>query len=130
MKVLLDSNAYSDWRRAKAWGHTISTATVVYLPTIVLGELHAGFRMGMAKKENVASLAAFLNAEPVEVVGPTERTAEIYGEFVTQLRKQGTPIPTNDIWISALAYEFKAMLVTKDAHFRNLPQVALAVEKS
>ena len=129
MKVLLDTNAYSDWRRTKAWGRSISTASVVYIPTIVLGELHAGFRMGMAKKENVASLAAFLNAEPVEVVGPTERTTEIYGEFVAQLRKQGTPIPTNDIWISALAYELKALLVTDDAHFRHLPQVALAPGK-
>lgn len=128
MRLLLDTNAYSDWRRVKSWGKTISTATVVYIPTIVLGELHAGFRMGLAKKENIASLAAFLNHSVVEVISPTERTAEIYGDFVAQLRSQGTPIPTNDIWISAMAHEHKALLVTKDAHFRHLPQVALAVE--
>ena len=125
---MLDTNAYSDWRRAGSWGDLISFADTVLIPTIVLGELHAGFRMGFAGQENLAKLSAFLNAPAVKVVAPGERTAEIYGEFVAQLRSQGTPLPTNDIWISSLAYEWKCSLVTRDAHFRHLPQIALAVE--
>lgn len=128
MRLLLDTNAYSDWRRSGRWNGLISRAAGVLMPTVVLGELHAGFRLGLAGRENIARLSEFLNAEPVKVVSPTERTAEIYGDFIAQLKGQGTPIPTNDVWISALAYEWRALLVSRDTHFHCLPQLAMAAE--
>jgi tRNA(fMet)-specific endonuclease VapC len=130
LRLVLDTNAYSDWRRTGKWNRAISQAALVLVPTIVLGELHAGFRMGLVGRENIAKLSAFLNAAPVKVISPSERTAEIYGELVAQLKTQGTPIPTNDLWISALVLEFQALLATRDAHFRQLPQIALAVDSS
>lgn len=128
MKLVLDTNAYSDWRRDGRWGTLITQADTVLVPTMVLGELYAGFRLGYAAVKNVAKLSAFLSVARVQIISPTERTAEIYGDFFAQLKRQGTPIPTNDIWISALAHDWKSLLVTRDSHFCHLPQIALAVE--
>jgi tRNA(fMet)-specific endonuclease VapC len=45
--------------------------------------------------------------------------ARVYG----QLRRQGTPIPTRELWIAALAIQHGAQLGTRDAHFQHLPQI-------
>lgn len=127
-ELVLDTNAYSDWRRTGHWGAVLAHADTVLVPTMVLGELYAGFRLGHAGVKNVAKLSEFLNAARVQIISPSERTAEIYGDFVAQLKRQGTPISTNDIWISALTHEWKGLLVTRDGHFCHLPQIALAVE--
>lgn len=126
MRVMLDTNAYSHWRRSGTWNDVIRHASLVMIPTMVLGELQAGFRLGNAGPDNQAKLSRFLGEEVVKVVSPSEGTAEIYGDFFAYLYKQGTPLPTNDIWIGALSYEHKAVLLTKDRHFSRLPQVPLA----
>ena len=36
------------------------------------------------------------------------------------LKEQGSPIPTNDVWIAATALEKGAKLATYDAHFNNI----------
>ncbi|MFQ5810117.1 MAG: PIN domain-containing protein, partial [Armatimonadota bacterium] len=51
----------------------------------------------------------------------THSIAERYGVLVKQLKEQGTPIPTNDIWIAATALETGTRLVSYDAHFNNVP---------
>ena len=53
----------------------------------------------------------------------TKAVAERYGMLVSKLKQQGTPIPTNDIWIAAVALERGAQLVTMDAHSDNIPGV-------
>jgi len=128
MKVVLDTNAYSEWRRDGRWNGVISQATLVLVPTVVLGELYAGFRLGRARMNNVAGLAKFLNSRCVQVISLTAHTAKTYGKLVSQLRRQGTPLPTNYVWISAFALEWNALLVTRDAHFQHLAQIAVAVE--
>lgn len=125
LRIVLDTNAYSDWRRQGTWNELICRATQVMMPTMVLGELHGGFQLGLTGRENQAKLAKFLGEESVRVISPSEVTAEIYGDFYAFLHKQGTPLPTNDLWIGALTYEHKAVLVTRDRHFSRLPQVPL-----
>jgi tRNA(fMet)-specific endonuclease VapC len=39
------------------------------------------------------------------------------------LKKAGTPIPTNDIWIAALAVEHSLVLYSRDAHFDRFPGI-------
>lgn len=39
-----------------------------------------------------------------------------------RLREQGTPIPTNDLWIAALVVEDDLPQYSRDEHFRHLPQ--------
>ena len=47
-----------------------------------------------------------------------------YAHLFYQLRQQGTPIPTNDIWIAALTVEHGLALFSRDSHFDHLPQLA------
>jgi len=126
VRIMLDTSAYSHWRRSGTWNDLIRQASWVMVPTMVLGELQAGFRLGKAGLENQSKLSRFLGEEAVKVVSPSEATAEIYGNFFAYLHRQGTPLPANDIWIGALSYEHKAMLLTHDRHFTRLPQVPLA----
>lgn len=42
------------------------------------------------------------------------------------MRRQGTPIPTNDIWIAAIVIQYDLVLLTSYAHFSSLPQFARA----
>ena len=98
------------------------------MPVIVLGELYHGFRKGSQAAENLAGLHEFLREPQVEVMLVTRRTAEIYGEFLDGLQRNGTPLPTNDIWIAAMTHESAGRLISRDAHFDFLPQVVRVVE--
>ena len=126
--VVLDTNAYSDWRRSGRWHEKIAIANRVILPVIVVGELLHGFRKNNVLEKNLRSLHAFLKEPQVDVMPVSLRTAEIYSEFLIHLQTQGTPIPTNDIWIAALTHECRGELATRDAHFSLLPLVDLAGE--
>ena len=126
--LVLDTNAYSDWRRSGRWNENLALADRVFVPTVVLGELFHGFAQGRHARRNLAGLDDFLRQPQVDVVSLTRRTAEIYGRFLHHLQTKGTPIPTNDIWIAAMTHEVHGQLATRDAHFRHLPQVSLAVE--
>jgi predicted nucleic acid-binding protein len=124
MRILLDTNAYSDWRRHGQWNGTISTASEVLMPAIVLGELHYGFHGAAMALENETKLAHFLKHPAVRIVSVGESTSRCYAHLKHFLRMRGTPIPENDIWIAALALEHAVPIVTSDAHFDHLPQVA------
>jgi len=71
-------------------------------------------------------LARFLNTPRVSVLYADEQTTHHYASVFAQLRRQGTPIPTNDIWIAAIVLQHDLALLTSDAHFSSLPQLARA----
>jgi tRNA(fMet)-specific endonuclease VapC len=48
---------------------------------------------------------------------PNRETSDHYAEIVTELKRAGTPIPTNDIWIAALCRQDSMALITNDNHF-------------
>jgi len=128
MRIVLDTNAYSDWRRHGRWNPLISTAEDVLVPGIVLGELRYGFRKAALGAENEVKLSRFLSHARVQVLPVDEATSRIYADLKHYLHAAGKPIPENDIWISSLAVQAGALLVSADAHFDFLPQVAKAVE--
>lgn len=123
MTVVLDTNAYSNWRRYGHWNNIISTANKVVIPSIVLGELRAGFQRGMKAKENERKLNDFLRRMVVEIGLVGDETSHHYALFKNHLREKGTPIPEADVWIAAVAFEHSGLLLTGDGHFENLPQV-------
>jgi predicted nucleic acid-binding protein len=128
MKILLDTNAYSDWRRTGRWNQTIATASEVLIPAIVLGELRYGFQGAARGQENEANLVRFLADPVVRILEVGDATSRSYAVLKHFLRNAGTPIPDNDVWISAIAVEHLAIVVTSDGHFDHLPQVARATE--
>jgi tRNA(fMet)-specific endonuclease VapC len=124
---MVDTNAYVAFCKGEAWAaQTIKTADRVLLPIIALGELRAGFVAGTKSAENEKNLTRFLNSSRVEVVLLDEGSTRTYATLYSYLRRAGKPIPTNDLWIAALAYQHSMPLLTRDAHFEHLPQVALA----
>lgn len=50
----------------------------------------------------------------------TNETAQIFSALQLDLKQKGTPIPTHDIWIAALAIETGSVVVTYDRHFLNV----------
>ena len=94
---------------------------IAFDSSISIGELIAGFKGGTKERENRDELARFLGSPRVRIYLIDETTAEYYGEILEKLRKAGTPIPTNDIWIGAAALQNGLKLFTKDQHFENIP---------
>lgn len=95
----------------------VAEAEVVYLSVTALGELEAGFRVGSRYIENRHSLSDFLREPYVEINETTADVARRYGEVFAALRRAGTPIPVNDIWIAAATIDVGAHLITFDGDF-------------
>lgn len=116
--VCLDTNAYSLFKQGNAQIiKKITSYDRVLMPVVVLGELQSGFYGGTKLAHNQSELQAFLASESVAIVAVNQRTSLLYGQIVQQLRLLGKPIPTNDMWIAAIAQEQRTPLLTMDAHF-------------
>lgn len=124
MKLALDTNAYRLVMEGddKAVG-LVRTAERLLMPVPVLAELRFGFLNGTKGRENEAHLVRFLDRPRVAVLGCDEETAVRYAELKMQLKKQGTPIPINDVWIAALVLQHQATLFTRDSDFNHVPQL-------
>ncbi|HKT23352.1 MAG TPA: type II toxin-antitoxin system VapC family toxin [Terriglobales bacterium] len=124
LRLALDTNRYTALCRGKAEViETIEAADELWLPFIVIGELRAGFAAGTQGPRNEATLHRFLLKPGVDVLYADEQTTHHYANIYRQLRKQGTPIPTNDMWIAALVLQHSLTLYDRDAHFDALPQL-------
>lgn len=124
MRIALDTNRYTDLARGdSATVDAVETAEAVFVPLIVLGELRCGFAVGDRGAENESVLRQFLLRPGVEVLSPDPQTTLHYGSVYRQLRSQGTPIPTNDMWIAALVLQHDLALLDRDRHFDALPQI-------
>jgi len=98
---------------------------MVYMPFVVVAELRAGFASGERAAENLEFLEPFLQSEFVEVLHSDSETLQIYAQLFTSLRRRGTPIPTNDLWIASLCVRHHLPLDTADTHFRNVDLLKL-----
>ncbi len=118
MKIMLDTSAYVGFKRntAEAVEIIVKAELIVFSP-VVVGELMFGFRNGTRFKENMDDLDRFLDHEAVDLLPIGKITSDRYSRITAKLRQQGTPIPTNDIWIAAQAMEQGAELITSDQHF-------------
>lgn len=127
MKTLcLDTSAYSRFKAGQTETvEIISSSRSVAVPAIVLGELRAGFRFGARCQQNESELRAFLSSPVVRVLDVDDEAACHYAEIIVELRRKGTPIPTNDIWIAALAMREGATVLTFDAHFEAIDRIAV-----
>lgn len=124
MKVLVDSNRYRDFCEGIPEVVTIfSQAVEIHMPFIVVAELRAGFACGKKSLENERILTRFLHRSRINLLLATEDTTRHYANLFRQLRAQGTSIPTNDLWIAALAVQHDLILLSRDEHFRHLPQI-------
>ena len=124
MRILLDTNRYVDLAGNDAQVlRNVEQASEVFLPFVVIGELRAGFQVGTRTSQNERKLVRFLNDPNVSVLFADEDTTHHYAVLYRQLRVSGVMIPTNDLWIAALAVQHNLLLYSRDAHFNSLPQI-------
>ena len=117
-EILLDTNAYVAFKRGNPDAVAIfQQATAINLPTVVLGELLGGFLLGNQRERNQRELNRFLASPRVTIIAVTAETAAYYATIYQQLRQMGNPIPTNDMWIAALALQNRLPIFTYDQHF-------------
>lgn len=74
-------------------------------------------KRGSKTTQNQQELDAFLDSMRVQISPITKDTAHFFSKIVSQLKKKGNPIPTNDIWIAAQAFEHGCQVCTHDNHF-------------
>jgi tRNA(fMet)-specific endonuclease VapC len=124
--ILIDTNIYTHALRGDQ--ETISVLQQVQeigICSISIGELLSGFKAGAREKKNREELAEFLDAPRVRVLGIDEDTAEFYATILDVLRKKGKPVPTNDVWIASVAFQYGFPLFTKDRHFEKISGLIL-----
>jgi len=125
-RVCLDTSAYIEFKR----GHPAAVAAIrsareVGMPVITLGELRTGFALGARAARNERELATFLAQPVVRVLDVDEDASRLYAEIVADLKRRGTPAPTNDIWIASLAVREGLSVLTYDSHFELFRRVGV-----
>jgi tRNA(fMet)-specific endonuclease VapC len=129
-RFCLDTSAYSHFNRGERRViELLDSAEWIGLPTVVLGELRVGFLLGARPAENEAELREFLAVPIVEIVVVDAEVSRHYAEIFVDLRRAGTPITTNDIWIAATAAREGALVISYDNHFRAISRVGSVILK-
>jgi predicted nucleic acid-binding protein len=122
--LLVDTSAYSAFLAGNdSVALALQRANSIFLTPVVLGELRVGFLGGSRLAENERLLERFLKPSRVRVASIDRETAVRYAVIFQYLKRQGTPVPTNDVWIAASAMQLGLRILTTDAHFQRIPQV-------
>jgi predicted nucleic acid-binding protein len=125
-RLLLDTSAYiAAKKKHLAVAEILIHADEIVVNPIVLGELRAGFLQGSKVETNELELRAFLESPRVVVRPVDEETADRYALIRATLRKAGTPVASNDVWIAASAMQHGLPILTSDMDFQKIPQVVV-----
>jgi tRNA(fMet)-specific endonuclease VapC len=132
LKLVLDTNIYSDYAEGLA---DVVEAIVQYgqnlfIPSIVLGELTYGFLKGSRQVYNARRLKQFIDRLRIEIISVDADVARKYGFIFLALRKKGTKIPLNDVWIAACCMSVGGVLLTRDRHFEKVDQIETMILRS
>ena len=124
MRILIDSNRFIDFCAGEMEVFdAFEQAVLVVVPFIVLAEIRDGAQSIKRGDAQVRILGELLQQPGVRVVHSSDCTTHHYAALYARLRKAGTPIPTNDLWIAALAIEHELVLYSRDAHFDLIPSI-------
>lgn len=125
-QLLIDTNIYSYALRGDdEVVEVLRKSEQIGISVISIGELLSGFKGGGREKKNREELEIFLDSPRVVIYPVDEDTSEFYAEILDNLREIGKPVPTNDVWIAAIAFQNGLKLFTKDIHFKTIPGLSL-----
>jgi tRNA(fMet)-specific endonuclease VapC len=79
------------------------------------GELRFGALNSRRAEQNLQLVEGLIQRSTILDIGVG--TADFYAEIRLELRRAGTPIPENDVWIAALCRQPDLAIATSDAHF-------------
>lgn len=95
----------------------------IYVPVIVYGEYMAGILRSARVEQNQRLFDDLMS--DCTILEADEDTAKYYGQIVSILRTKGKPIPTNDVWIAAIARQHDLPLMTRDRHFEHVDNLEI-----
>ena len=125
-RLLIDTNIYSYALKGDdEVVEVLKKTEQIGISVISIGELLSGFKGGGKAQKNREELEIFLDSPRVVVYSLDEDTSEFYAEILNNLREIGKPVPTNDIWIAAVAFQNGLKLFTKDEHFKAIAGLSL-----
>jgi tRNA(fMet)-specific endonuclease VapC len=114
--VILDTNGLSAVADGDAALEPIlRQAAEIAVPVIVLGEYRYGIRQSRDRRRYEEWLSESLSN--YRILDVDEATAASYATLRHELKKAGTPIPSNDVWIAALCRQHSFSLLSRDRHF-------------
>ena len=117
-RVLIDTNIYIEFLRGdENINNILSSADFIAFSVISIGEILAGFKIWSDEKKYLNELDEFLYSPRLIIYDIDSETSEFYAKIYNELRIAGNPIPTNDMWIAALALQHGIKLLTNDRHF-------------
>jgi len=117
----IDTDAYSAYMRGQDDAvSVIDRSPAIALSPVVIGELKAGFALGSRRERNLLQLRRVLESPRLLVPPIEEGVTDNYARIYKQLREDGKPIPTNDMWIAACALGEEEALFTLDGHFDSI----------
>ena len=120
--MILDTNGLSALADGDAAIEPIvQRATIVAVPAIVLGEFHYGIRQSRHRVRYERWLAESMPG--YRVLKVDDETALHYADVRGELKLAGRPIPSNDLWIAALARQHALPLISRDRHFDSVPKL-------
>lgn len=125
MKIVLDTNAYSDYAEGlpEAVEILATKSKEIFLPSTVLGELYYGFLKGSRQRFYEERLNRFIKLLDVRIININPGIARKYAVIYLSLVKKGQKIPINDVWISACCMDIGGVLLTRDKHFSAVEQI-------
>jgi tRNA(fMet)-specific endonuclease VapC len=95
----------------------------IYVASITIGELFFGAYNSARVTDNVRQIRDFIAL--MTILSCDSKTGDYYGQIKRALRVKGRPIPENDIWIAAIAFQYGLTLVTRDEHFNEVDGLVL-----
>jgi predicted nucleic acid-binding protein len=114
--VILDTNGLSAIADGEAALEPIlRKAAEVSVPVIVLGEYRYGIQQSRDRRRYEQWLTESIRN--YRVLDVDEETAISYAALRSELKRAGTPIPSNDLWIAALCRQHSFSLLSRDRYF-------------
>ena len=114
--MILDSNGLSAIADGEvSLAPILRKASEIAVPVIVLGEYRYGIRQSRDHQRYEQWLQESIRN--YRVLDVDEETANFYASLRFELRRAGTPIPSNDVWIAALCRQHSLSLLSRDRHF-------------
>jgi tRNA(fMet)-specific endonuclease VapC len=120
--LILDTNALSAFIDGEAEiGAILRSQHRAAIPVIVLGEFRYGITGSKHRKTYEEWLEAHLRR--FDLLAITAETTVPYAALRAALKRLGRPIPANDVWIAALAVQYRLPILSQDKHFDGLSEV-------
>ena len=120
--MILDTNAVSAILAGdESIRPVLEAVRSLVIPAVVVGE----YRYGMALSRKQSELASAFDQllRRVTFAPVDDPVTRRYAQVRQALRNAGTPIPENDVWVSATAVQYQLPVLSRDAHFDVVPGV-------